>query len=207
MASPMKPGAAPLPPAILSMLGSGGSKPPAHGNGSGHRPAEGASSGSGSGALSLAGGATGGSGDFSAGVNGAGLSSAPAPGFDDGWGRGGGLDLSTLIGGDGAFGLPPLSSSLHATLDNMRGDSGRQSIDSDNDRLTGAVLSELANSALNELLQQENTADDPLPLPPLPPAMPPAAAEIPFSELLSRATGAGRVGELGGATGAIGAAL
>ena len=65
---------------------------------------------------------------------------------------GGGLPLDGLLGGGGG------------DYDDREA-AGRQSMDSNPDQ---AVLSELASSALSELLQQQGAGDDPLNLPPLP---------------------------------------
>ena len=75
-------------------------------------------------------------------------------GMNDGWNSSRTFDLSSLSSGGGGEAYGGLTPSLQAQLNSMRNEAGRESVDSNSDRLTGAVLSELANSALNELMQQ-----------------------------------------------------
>ena len=142
----------PLPPAILSLLGGGGGRPPSEGAGLGQPPprTETGSSSSTVGGLppddALA--------RASQFLDPIGGSVGDRGGMNDGWNSSRTFDLSSLSSGGSGEAYGGLTPSLQAQLNSMRNEAGRESVDSNSDRLTGAVLSELANSALNELMQQ-----------------------------------------------------
>ena len=147
--------AAPLPPSILSLLSGGASGPPRMGAGPGLLPPR-TETGS-----STATAASGRAPDDPLARAAAFLDPvASGAAAIESWSSNRNFDLSSLssrggskFGGGGEGGFGGLTPSLHEQLESMR-EAGRESTDSSSDKFTGAVLSELANSALNELMQQ-----------------------------------------------------